>query len=112
MAQAQRRIAPVMSDWPVPLARLKPDGTVEGTSPMSEGQIREALRLMLQSRALDDLAIKLQRLKRIGLYAPVVGQEAAVIGSEMVLEPARDWLVPASREQPAMLRHGLPLANM
>ena len=102
----------VTSNWPVPLARLKPDGSVEGKSPMSDALIREALRLMLQSRALDDLAIKLQRLKRIGLYAPVLGQEAAVIGSAMALDPTRDWLVPASREQPAMIRHGLPLENM
>ena len=30
----------------------------------------------------------------------------------MALDPARDWMVPASREQPAMLRHGWPLQNM
>jgi TPP-dependent pyruvate/acetoin dehydrogenase alpha subunit len=91
--------------------RLNADGSTVGTSPMSPEQLREALRLMLQSRALDDLATKLQRLKRIGVYAPVSGQEAAVVGSSMALDPQRDWMVPASREQPAMLRHGLPLQN-
>jgi pyruvate dehydrogenase E1 component alpha subunit len=30
----------------------------------------------------------------------------------MALDPQRDWIVPASREHPAMLRHGLPLMNM
>jgi pyruvate dehydrogenase E1 component alpha subunit len=30
----------------------------------------------------------------------------------MALDPHRDWIVPASREHPAMLRHGLPLMNM
>jgi TPP-dependent pyruvate/acetoin dehydrogenase alpha subunit len=94
-----------------PVARLNSDGSVDGTPPMSADQMHEALTLMVQSRAIDELAIKLQRLKRIGLYAPVSGQEAAVVGSSMALEPRRDWMVPASREQPAMLRHGLPLEN-
>ncbi len=35
-----------------------------------------------------------------------------MIGSAMALDPSRDWIVPASREHPAMLRHGLPLMNM
>jgi len=46
------------------------------------------------------------------VYGPVHGQDAAVIGSAMALDPQRDWMVPASREHPAMLRHGLPLMNM
>jgi pyruvate dehydrogenase E1 component alpha subunit len=100
-----------VDDSPRLPARLNPDGSIEGTPPMTLDQIREALRLMLQSRAIDEIAIKLQRLKRIGLYAPVAGQEAAVVGSSMAIDPRRDWLVPASREQPAMIRHGLPLLN-
>ncbi len=79
---------------------------------MTSEQVVEALRLMLLSRAVDDRLIKLQRMGRVGVYAPVHGQEAAVIGSAMALDPQRDWIVPASREHPAMLRHGLPLMNM
>ncbi|MHB8689470.1 MAG: thiamine pyrophosphate-dependent enzyme [Candidatus Dormibacteraceae bacterium] len=79
---------------------------------MSAEQVVAALRLMLLSRAVDDRLIKLQRMGRVGVYGPVHGQEAAVIGSAMALDPSRDWIVPASREHPAMLRHGLPLMNM
>jgi pyruvate dehydrogenase E1 component alpha subunit len=79
---------------------------------MNVAQVREALYRMIESRAIDDLVVKLQRLGRAGLYAPVEGQEASVVGSAMALDPDRDWLVPASREQPAMLRHGLPLENL
>src|SRR5260370_42685106 len=79
---------------------------------MTSAQVVEGLRLMLLSRALDDRLIKLQRMGRVGVYGPVHGQEAAVIGSAMALDPQRDWIVPASREHPAMLRHGLPLMNM
>ena len=88
------------------------DGTVRGPSPMSPDQVVAALRLMLLSRAVDDRLIKLQRMGRVGVYGPVHGQEAAVIGSAMALDPQRDWIVPASREHPAMLRHGMPLKNM
>ena len=79
---------------------------------MNAEQIIEALSLMLLSRAIDELAIKLQRLGQVGVYSPVHGQEAAVIGSAMALDPSRDWMVPASREQPAMLHHGLPLEKL
>jgi len=91
---------------------LRIDGTVRGASPMNPDQVVAALRLMLLSRAVDDRLIKLQRMGRVGVYGPVHGQEAAVIGSAMALDPQRDWIVPASREHPAMLRHGLPLMNM
>lgn len=79
---------------------------------MSAPLVLEALRLMLLSRAIDERLTKLQRMGRVGLYGPVNGQEAAVIGSAMALDPQRDWMVPASREQPAWLRHGLPLKNL
>jgi pyruvate dehydrogenase E1 component alpha subunit len=88
------------------------DGRLRGASPMSLDKVVDALRLMLLSRAVDDRLIKLQRMGRVGVYGPVHGQEAAVIGSAMALDPQRDWIVPASREHPAMLRHGLPLKNM
>ncbi len=97
---------------PEPLQLLDGAGRLRGKSPMSRSQVKEALRLMMQSRAIDELCIKLQRLGRMGLYGPVHGQEAAVVGSAMALDPARDWIVPASREQPAMLRHGWPLDNL
>ena len=77
--------------------------------PMSREQLLEAMHLMLLSRAIDDRLTKMQRLGRVGVYGPVSGQEAAVVGSAMALDPRRDWIVPASREQPAWLRHGLPL---
>ncbi|MHB8589571.1 MAG: thiamine pyrophosphate-dependent enzyme [Candidatus Dormibacteraceae bacterium] len=79
---------------------------------LNAGQIAEAMRLMLLSRAIDERVTKLHRLSRAGTYGPVHGQEAAVVGSAMALDPARDWIVPASREQPAMVRHGLSLDRL
>lgn len=96
------------------LRLLGPDGRlVRSNLPHpSDDLVREALRLMLLSRALDERCTNLHRQGRIGLYAPVLGQEAAVVGSHLAVDPAVDWLVPASREQPAMLRHGWALDRL
>lgn len=110
------------SDWAAawaesdgePLQLLAPDGQlVRPDLPRpSDDLVREALRLMQLSRAIDERCTTLHRQGRLGLYAPVLGQEAAVVGSHQAIDPAVDWLVPASREQPAMLRHGWPLDRL
>ena len=94
------------------LRLLDERGRLLGERPMSDEQVLEALRWMLLSKALDEFAIKLQRLNRLGVYGPALGQEAAVVGSEMALAPLRDWMIPASREQVAYVRHGLPLDRL
>lgn len=95
------------------LCILDVDGSLrESPPPMDDDEALRALRLMMLSRAIDDRAIKLNRTGTIGIYSPVDGQEATVVGSCWALDPQRDWLVPAYREQPALIRHGLPLANL
>ena len=97
-----------------PVQLLDQDGRLlhpEAVPPPDE-VVREGLRLMLLSRALDEKCTNLHRQGRLGLYAPVLGQEAAVVGSHLAIDPAVDWLVPASREQPAMLRHGWSLDRL
>ena len=94
------------------LRLLDPEGRLLGDCPLTAEQLSEALELMVLSRALDEFAIKLQRMNRLGVYGPVLGQEAAVVGSALALDPSRDWMIPASREQPAYLRHGLPLDRL
>lgn len=97
-----------------PLQFLGQDGRlVEPDRPVPPADVvRDAVRLVLLSRALDERCTTLHRQGRLGLYAPVLGQEAAVVGSHLPLDPATDWLVPASREQPAMLRHGWSLDRL
>lgn len=79
---------------------------------MSDDETLAALRLMMLSRAVDQWAVRLQRMGRLGTYGPVHGQEASVVGSSWALDPQLDWLAPAYREQPAMLHHGMPLERL
>ena len=63
---------------------------------------------MVMLRVVDQQALTLQRAGRMGTYPPILGQEAANIGSAGVLE-AGDWVVPSFREMGAMLLRGVPL---
>jgi pyruvate dehydrogenase E1 component alpha subunit len=68
-----------------------------------------AWRAMLFSRVCDERCFSLQRQGRLGVFSPVNGEEAAVVGSAWALDPARDWVVPQYRELPAMLHQGYRL---
>ena len=93
-----------------PVQVLKEDGTlVKGASAgLDDEQVLEALRYMMIGRAMDERCWSMQRQGKLGTFAPIIGQEAAIMGSSMALDPARDWLVPQYRELPAQLRHGHP----
>ena len=94
-----------------PIQLLDPEGKlVPGAVPGIDDEfILEGLRWMLVSRQFDIRATALQRQGRLGVFSPVLGQEASVVGSAMCLDPSIDWLVPQYRELPAMLMHGFPL---
>ncbi len=93
---------------------LKPDGTLaKGAKPsMDEEFLLEALQWMVLSRLYDERVIGLQRQGRFGVFSPGLGQEAAIIGSSMALDPERDWVVPQYRELMAVVRHGYPLERI
>ena len=71
-------------------------------------RLLEAYRTMVLARALDERCLSLQRQGRIGFYAPHAGQEAALVGSALALEP-EDWVFPAYRELSVALVRGVPL---
>jgi pyruvate dehydrogenase E1 component alpha subunit len=75
-------------------------------------QLLTGLRWMMLSRAFDGRAIALQRQGRFGVHAPLVGQEAAVVGSALALDARRDWLVPTYREMVGMAMHGLGIRRV
>jgi pyruvate dehydrogenase E1 component alpha subunit len=78
---------------------------------LGDEQLVGALRAMELSRAFDRRCTSLQRQGRLGTFSTVHGEEAAVIGSALALDPARDWVVPQYRELPAMLHMGYSLSR-
>ena len=99
-------------DEPVePISLLNQAGKLKdgAKSALSDEGVLEALRLMMLGRAMDAKSFSLQRQGKVGTFAPIRGQEAALVGSAMALDPKRDWVVPQYRELPALLRQGFPL---
>lgn len=85
------------------------DGTANELDPhLPEDMLLKMYRMMVQARAFDDKALKLQRAGRMGTYAPLSGQEGVQIGSAFALEP-KDWMVPSYREAGAMMVKGVPM---
>ena len=79
---------------------------------LDDDEVLEALRWMMLARNFDEKCWNLQRQGKLNTFAPIVGQEGAVAGSAMALDPKRDWIVPQYRELPAQLRHGVKLESI
>jgi pyruvate dehydrogenase E1 component alpha subunit len=91
---------------------LEDDGTVgKGKDPnLSKDVLLFLYEQMVQVREFDRRMLMLQRQGRIGFYGPILGQEAATVGSVAALEP-RDWIFPALREGAAAMMRGLSLTE-
>src|SRR5204862_6686024 len=78
---------------------------------LSEEDAVRLYRGMSLQRILDNRMLALQRQGRIGFYGPSLGQEAAIVGAAMAMEP-EDWIVPQYREPGAALVRGMPLKEL
>ncbi len=90
---------------------LREDGTPVDEAALASFDRELAVRLfegMVRIRVTDARMMALQRQGRIGFYGEAVGQEAAIVGSAAVSQPA-DWIVPALREAGVGLYRGLTL---
>ncbi|WP_257349343.1 pyruvate dehydrogenase (acetyl-transferring) E1 component subunit alpha [Pseudalkalibacillus decolorationis] len=93
---------------------LNEDGIVvnsEYESEMTESLTKELYTKMLRARLFDKKSVNLQRQGRIGTYVPFEGQEAAQIGSALVLKEG-DWMFPTYRDHAATLTYGHSLRNL
>ncbi len=75
---------------------------------LSDLQVKEIMRRMVFTRVWDERAVNLGRQGRLGFYAPVSGQEAAMIASEYALRHD-DFICPGYRDIPQLVWHGLPM---
>ncbi|MCI4371172.1 MAG: pyruvate dehydrogenase (acetyl-transferring) E1 component subunit alpha [Thermoplasmata archaeon] len=78
---------------------------------LSEDEAVRLYRGMSLQRILDNRMLALQRQGRISFYGPSLGQEAAIVGGAMAMEPD-DWIVPQYREPGAALIRGMPLKEL
>lgn len=78
---------------------------------ISEDQLLKIHRIMLLGRRFDERMLKLQRMGRIGTFAPVKGQEASQLGVMAALRET-DWFVPSFRETTASLYRGTPMEKI
>ena len=77
-------------------------------SSLSAAELKELFRQMVWSRVLDERSTKLNRQGRLGFYAPTAGEEASQIASNFAMKKT-DFLLPAYRDVPQLVLHGLPL---
>lgn len=88
------------------------DGTANGLDPqLPKEALLDMYRAMVQARAFDGKALKMQRAGKMGTYPPLGGQEAVQVGSAFALGKG-DWMVPSYRESGAMMAIGLPMKSL
>lgn len=78
---------------------------------LSDAQLDHAYRCMVMMRLLHDRATALQRQGRIHSWLGCLGQEAAIIGSGLALQP-EDWAFPSYREHAVALVRGIPVRKL
>lgn len=75
--------------------------------PLSDRDVRAMYEAMLLTRVFDGTALKLQREGRMLTYAPMLGQEASIIGPAYAMGKD-DWFLPSYRESGAAMLRGIP----
>ena len=78
---------------------------------LSDDDLVKALEMMVMTRRLDVEATALQRHGELGLWPPLLGQEAAQVGSAVALRPD-DFVFPSYRENGVALLRGVPALDL
>jgi 2-oxoisovalerate dehydrogenase E1 component alpha subunit len=75
------------------------------------GEVQRLFRDMVLARRLDNEAMALQRQGELGLWAPLLGQEAAQVGAAHALA-AEDYVFPSYREHAIALNRGVTVPEL
>ncbi len=103
---------PKLAHTPVPFRVLDADGNVDGPEPeLTDEQLKRLYRWMLFGRVLDERGLMLQRQGRVGVWGPMLGQEAAQAGLGLAMQLG-DWIFPSYREAITLVMQGLDLTQM
>src|SRR5205814_9394257 len=88
---------PSLARTPVPFSVLDERGGVRGPEPeLSTDELRSLYHWMLFGRLLDERGLQLQRQGRVGVWGPMIGQEAAQAGLGLAMQSG-DWTFPSYR---------------
>jgi len=87
----------------------EPQPDLEAVGLKADG-LRDIYRLMALTRRADLEATALQRQGELAVYPPLIGQEAAQVGSAYALEES-DWIFPSYRELGAAVVRGIDLVE-
>ncbi|CAN5414829.1 pyruvate dehydrogenase (acetyl-transferring) E1 component subunit alpha [soil metagenome] len=78
---------------------------------LGDEDFRNLYRYMVVSRRIDKQAINLQRQGQLGVYASLLGQEAAQVGGAYALAD-QDWVFPSYREMGTAIVRGVDPGQM
>ena len=108
LEQALAPSIPALAQVPEPFRVLD----IDGYQPeLSENELQAMYRWMLFGRQLDARGLQLQRQGRVGVWGPMIGQEAAQVGLGQAMHGG-DWVFPSYREVITLLMQGMDLADL
>jgi pyruvate dehydrogenase E1 component alpha subunit len=112
MSSAKSRRSGAEAPSPI-VSVLRDDGTLDPTHDprLSDDEVKNLYRHLVQTRQLDERFVALQRQGRIGFHVGSLGEEAAILGSAFAMRE-QDWLFPCYREFGAALMRGLSLQKL
>ena len=97
---------------PEPFRILDAEGRTDVYEPeLTADELKTMYRWMVFGRQLDERGLQLQRQGRVGVWGPMVGQEAAQVGLGQAMRPG-DWIFPSYREVIALAMQGLALGDL
>lgn len=78
---------------------------------LSPEQLRDGLRIMLETRAYDERMMRVQRQGKTSFYIKSTGEEAIAVAQAQALDP-KDMLFPSYRQQGLLLARGYSVIDM
>jgi pyruvate dehydrogenase E1 component alpha subunit len=103
---------PALAHMPQPFRVLDAEGRPLGFEPdLSVADLQSLYRWMVFGRQLDERGLQLQRQGRLGVWGPMLGQEAAQAGLGLAMRPG-DWIFPSYREAIVLSMRGLELTEL
>jgi pyruvate dehydrogenase E1 component alpha subunit len=112
LEQALTASIPALARIPEPFQVLDSEGRADGYQPeLSDAEMVSMYRWMLFGRQLDARGLQLQRQGRVGVWGPLIGQEAAQAGLGQAMRTG-DWIFPSYREVITLCMQGLDLVDL